>query len=133
MLDFGVAPFVAVARQVLVERLERDLLALRLGNPVLEDADLDLCLGGRLTRLLRDQATFLGLSLERRKPARKILPERLELPARVVPLPDRQRDGDQCDEQHYCGKTAPEGGGLLRGRLGRRQLAWLGCGPGLGR
>ena len=36
LLDLGELPLVAVARQLLVERLERELLALRLGEPRLE-------------------------------------------------------------------------------------------------
>ena len=36
LLDLGELPLVAVARQLLVERLERELLALRLGEPGLE-------------------------------------------------------------------------------------------------
>ena len=36
LLDLGELPFVAVARQLLVQRLERELLALRLGEPRLE-------------------------------------------------------------------------------------------------
>ncbi|HSF69969.1 MAG TPA: hypothetical protein VLA47_06275, partial [Nitrospira sp.] len=57
LLDLGELPLIAVARQLLVERLQRKLLALRFGLPGFQRTELRLRVAQRLLGLPRERAS----------------------------------------------------------------------------
>src|SRR5262249_3671024 len=84
-------PLVAAAGKLLVERLERHLLVLRLGELELELRELRLRVAHGVLRLPGDQARVAALGVAIAQAARNLLAQRVHAAAAVVPLPGEQQ------------------------------------------
>src|SRR5439155_1391413 len=108
-------PFVAVARQLLVERLEGQLLALRLREPRFELPDLRLRLPQQLLRLARGRARLAHVALDIAQPARELFLRAADALARIEPEQCRQpRREDHRDEGQKRKPRALDGSFLHR-------------------
>src|SRR5205823_1708353 len=95
--------FVAVARQLLVERLQGELLALRFGQARLELAQLDLRLALRFLRLARYRARLARVVLDQAQAPGELLLRRADALARIEPehRGERRREDDREQEQQW--------------------------------
>ena len=110
LLDLGEHPFVAAARQILVERLERALMVLRFGELLLEQRELRLRVAHRLLRLPRSEARVAAVGLAVAHAAHDFLTQVAHLAAAVVPQPgENQREQAQSDRR---GRGEPTPGRL---------------------
>ena len=102
LLDFRELPLVAVARQFLVERLQRDLLVLRFGQPRLERADLGLRLAQRLLGLPPERARLAAFGLDVVQALGELLLRRADAAAGIQP----ERRDDRREHHQRDGKYA---------------------------
>ena len=93
LLDLGKRPFVAVARQILIQRFQRDLLALRFGEFAFEHANFYLRFTRGLAQLIACRTAGLALRIHIGQPLGELLPQAIDiLPVAVgVPAGDGQR------------------------------------------
>jgi len=95
LLDLGELPFVAVARQLLVQRFQRELLALRFGEARFELRHLELRVAHAVLRLARDRARLARVVLDVAQPSGELFLRRADAVARVEPVERGERGGER--------------------------------------